>query len=176
MPRVQIHERCHKVESEGRGKSEEDNSGTTPREEAAGKFSCSVLEIYRRRFAPRQEGGDDEIHCQDDEIELDKAEDDEGGYICPFRAGLRSAESCCGGQGMCIPFGSITQCKNELEKYECQIQVFQSSIKAWCDSIPERPGTPWIDGLIRCSDQVHDNRRRKPISRYLESARVSREY
>ena len=93
VPRIQIHERCHKVESEGRCKSEEDDSGTTRGKETAGKFSCSVLEIYRCRFAPRQEGGDDEIHCQDDEIELDKAKDDERSYICPFGAGLSSAEN-----------------------------------------------------------------------------------
>ena len=119
VPGVEVEEGGDEVETEGGGNGDEDDARAAGGEEGFHDFVC----VFAREAQAVGEGVDDEIDGVDDYVELHDAEEDEGGDVADFAS-----------------FGSVSQCEDELEQNEAEVEVFDYCVDNGCGCVSERPG------------------------------------
>jgi len=170
VPRVHVHERGEEVETEGGSQRDDDDTRTGGREERLEERPDSVTHIEVHRGLSG-EGAHDEVHGQDDDVELDDTKDNKGRDIRVFGTVmffLPSASHPDRGTALSaiLPFWTITQSQDELQQKERQVEVFQNGIDDGSSPITEGESSVVVRSA-RVSDQVHDDSSGKPIRRWM---------
>ena len=142
VPRVEVQERSGKVEAvdrDERDKNQTSNSSLAAEEAVEELFAGSKRDLVLDRL--RAESAVDKVDREDQDVKLDGAEDDERGLV-----------------GLIGSFGAITECENELQYQEGNVNIANYYVEDGCDFVTEGPAMV-VCFFLRRADQGHDNNR-----------------
>ena len=136
VPRVEVEEAGDVVQAERRRDRQKDNTSPASGEERLEDF----VRVLAGEAEAMREGADDEVDGVDDDVNLDEAEEAEGGDVAPLAA-----------------LGSVAEGKDELEEHEGQVEVFEYGIDDGRGGVAEGPAAEVICCRGCAADQVHDD-------------------
>ena len=118
MPRIQIQEGCHVVQSKCRCNGDEDNTCAACREEGLEDL-VGVLTVEAE---PVREGVHHKIDRVHDDVELDDAEEAEGSDVTPLAT-----------------LGPVTEREYELQENEGEVEILDDGVNDRCGGVAEGP-------------------------------------
>ena len=139
VPRIQVHEGCDEVETEGgqQGNDDDTTAAITASEETLEEIIHAVG-IERRA----RDTTDSQVHRQTDQVRVDNTENDERYHVSDLGS-----------------LWSVTQCQDELDKEESQVEVLQDCVDDRSCRVAKWPAVMFSRGIRSCcwvSNKVHN--------------------
>ena len=144
VPRVQVHERCHKVQAKGGRQRNDNDTRTTRREEGLEELADTFGGVKVHRSAAT-ESPNHQVQRIDNDIDLDDTKHHKRSQVRELRS-----------------LGTVTQRQNELQQQEPEVGVFDNGVDNGRRSLAKREPSVTIV-VAGSTNQIHNNRCSKPV-------------
>lgn len=144
VPRVGVHERGDKVQTERGSQGDDNDTGTRRREERLEELSNAFVGYEIHRCASSK-GANHQVQRIHDNVHLDDAEDDKGCQV-----------------GELGTLGAITESEDELKQQEAEVDVLDDSVDDGSGIITEGE-RPFVVAIGGSTDQVNNDSGGQPV-------------